>query len=362
MLRAARFLHGYLRQPAGGILEEELSIDVDGAANPCTLYRSRRGRPQAGWVILHGMTVPGREHPSLTRFARALAASGGVVLVPEIASWRELRVDPAAADRVIVRAAEYLASRPEVRPGGVGIVGFSFGATQALVTAARPELRDSIRAVVGFGGYCDPHATFLYSFTGEHEWNGVRSTLEPDPYGRWIVTANYLTQVPEYAGMVRVAAGVHALAVEAGVRRTFAGDPSFDPIKAALRDGLTAEECALWDIVAAPTGQAVPREAARALGERIAAAALARHPSLDPRPALPAIRCATVLAHGYSDQLIPYAETLHLHQEISAHSRSYLSISRLFAHSQEAPRLRLREYPREALRYVRLLDRALSPR
>ena len=360
MIRTARFLQGWYR-PSHQV--EELEEEVQSGDGPmrATLFRPRRGAPRHGWVVLHGITVPGRAHPSLRRFARALAQSGGVVLVPEIEAWRELRVDPDAADRAIAAAAEHLRDSPGVIPGGVGVVGFSFGATQALVTAARPELGDAIRTVVGFGGYCDPMATFVYAFTGEHEWKGIRSHLPPDPYGRWIVTANFLTDIPEFAAMERVARGTHRLAIESGARGVFAGDPVLDPFKESVRAGLLPAEREVWDLVAPAAGRRPPVDETRHVGTLVAGAALTRHPALDPRPFLPRLRHPTVLAHGYYDQLIPYTETLQLHERLVDHAPSYLSVSRLFAHSKEAPPLRLRDYPLEALRYARLLDRALSP-
>lgn len=360
MLRAARFLHGYFSHPPKGVVAEEITISMDRERVPCTLYRPHRPGTHPGWVVLHGITVPGRDHPSLRRFASALAASGGVVLVPEVASWRELEVDPAAADRVIVAAAEQLAELPGVDPGGVGLVGFSFGATQAIATACRPEVDGVIRAVLGFGGYCDPIATFVYAFTGEYEWASRRHYLEPDPYGRWIVTANYLTAIPEFAGYSAVAHGARRLAADAGQRGNFAGDPIYDAMKSEIRAALSAGERAVWDLIAPPSGVRPPADEARDLGRRVAAAAVARHPGLDPRPALAALTHPVVLAHGYHDQLVPYTESLRLHRELPSRIDPHVTISRLFAHSKEAPRLRLREYPFEVLRYVRLLDRALN--
>src|SRR5205085_1047414 len=74
----------------------------------------------------------------------------------------------------------------------------------------------------------------------------------------------------------------------------------------------------VWDLIAPPAGRTPPLSETRELGRRVAAAALARHPALDPRPYLPAVRHPVVLAHGYYDQLIPYAETLRLHAALPA--------------------------------------------
>ena len=106
-------------------------------------------------------------------------------------------------DRAVVAAVE---GGPEVRPGGVGTVGFSFGATQALMAMADPAVQRDVRAVVGFGGYCDLRRMLRSLFTGEHEWSGEQYRLDPDPYGRWMIVGNYLTLIPGYEGMGAVAA------------------------------------------------------------------------------------------------------------------------------------------------------------
>src|SRR5690606_30570843 len=127
------------------VREEEVEIEAGGRPAAALLFHPGGRRPVPGWAVLHGITVPGMRHPALLRFARAIAGSGAAVLVPEIESWKRLRVDPGAADAAVAGAARYLGARPEVREGGVGVVGFSFGATQALVTAASPEIRPLVR-------------------------------------------------------------------------------------------------------------------------------------------------------------------------------------------------------------------------
>jgi pimeloyl-ACP methyl ester carboxylesterase len=361
MLRTARFLRTYLRHPSPAVAEEEWEIPTEGGDIPCTVYRPRWGESHSGWVVLHGITVPGRAHPVLQRFARALCGAGGVVMVPEIGEWRKLRVNPEAADRVIVAATRRLAGAPGVHPGGVGLVGFSFGATQALQTAARAEVAASIRSVVAFGGYCDPWRTFHFAFTGEHEWRGVRRRLTPDPYGRWIVTANYLREVPELLGCERVAHRAQRLAEASGARRIYAGDPSYDLQKAQLRAELSKDEREIWDLVAPPSDQPAPVERAGWLAKLLTDAAVKKHPALDPRATLPRLNRRVVLAHGYYDHLVPYTETLRLQAALPPAARAYVAISRLFAHSEQAPPLRLPRFAVEAARYVRLLNRALAP-
>src|SRR5690554_6439481 len=107
---------------------------------PADLYvplRAKRKLP--GYVVLHGLTRTVRAHVGLRTFARAVAASGHAVLVPEIPEWRELRVAPAITLETIQAAVRELHDRPEVDPDRIALVGFSFGATQALIAASDPS-------------------------------------------------------------------------------------------------------------------------------------------------------------------------------------------------------------------------------
>lgn len=362
MLRAARFMHGFVQPGRTRLTSGELVLDVEGCQVPATLIRPAGTHPLPGWIVLHGITVPGREHPVLVRFATALAASGAVVIVPEVPAWRRLEIRPSATRPTVAAAAKHLRDRADVSGNRHTLVGFSFGATQALVAAAHPEVSPSIATVVGFGGYCDLGRTLRCMVTGEHEWRGVEHRLEPDPYGRWIVGANYIRQVPEYAHMQALADGLRDLALEAGTRGVYAAESEYDAFKAELRQGLPEEQRKVWDILAPPAGVLPPAEPGRALAARLTAAAIRTDPEIDPSSAFPHFAQRIVLAHGHGDRLIPYTETLRLREAMPDHLDVNVTITRLFAHSREAAeRPGLLDYPGEVVRYCGLLARALRP-
>jgi pimeloyl-ACP methyl ester carboxylesterase len=196
--------------------------------------------------------------------------------------------------------------------------------------------------------------------TGEHEWNGVREQIDPDPYGRWIVFANYLTRVPGFEHMGRVADAAHELARYAGEDGRPSWDAAYDPLKRSLRDGLNAEEQALWDVVSPPAGVAPARNPlTERLSRELTAAALGIDPGLDPSAALPRIRARVVLSHGVEDRLIPYTESLRLHALLAPVTDASLTLTRLFVHSEHAGGGAL-HYVREGWKFARLLNRALS--
>jgi hypothetical protein len=358
MARTIGFLLQYLRPRSGAVEETEVPYRRGGETLPATLYRpaDRRG-PLPAWVVLHGLTYRGRRHPSLERLARALAASGALVFVPEIPEWRRLRVAPALTTATIRSAIVALNQRAEAAEGRIGLLGFSFGATQGLIAASDPDLEGQVQGLAAWGGYCDLFNLFRFGIAGEYELDGTLQHSEPDPYGRWIMGANYLTRVPGHAAYTQLADALEQLAQEAGRRGVAAWDPVYDPLKARLRAGLPPAQRELFDVFAPPAGQPVPGlERAREFAHELAAAALEADPLLDPAPYLPHVPLRTLLAHGRDDRLVPYTETLRLSRAIPVQRRAGCTVTALFAHSGGAEAgLGRFARAREAARFVGLL-------
>jgi len=364
--RLAAFLRGYLRPGPGVALSSETSFAGPGGPTPATLHLpSRRGDPRPGWVVLHGLTRTGRSHPGLVRFSRALAAAGHAVLVPEIVDWRELRVRPAVAVPLIRAAVRALDERRVSEPGGVGLIGFSFGATQALIAAAGAGARAHLRGVAAWGGYRDLGRLFQFGLTGRHELDGRLWAAAPDPYGGWVMGSNYLTRVPGYGGCDAAAAALRELAVIAGDSEVFAGSPELDPVKRHVGAGLRGPDRSAFEILAPPAGawsaSGEPSEDAAGFALALAAAALESEPLLDPGPALTRLRVPTIIAHGRDDRLVPFTEAERLARALGPGVLRRATVTALFAHSGgAAPGLGPVGLARESARFLALLGSILE--
>ncbi|MBR9990624.1 MAG: hypothetical protein KFH98_12770 [Gemmatimonadetes bacterium] len=358
-----RFLKQYLRPSADATVSAETVYHRGGEQLPATVYRPSRGpRRLPGWVVLHGLTRPGRAHPSLQRFARAVASAGNIVFVPEIPEWRDLRVDPDITIGTIQQAVRALQTRDDVKHEHVGLFGFSFGASQALIAAADEDTSRLLAGVAAWGGYSDLRRLFRFGLTGEHDLDGVTYQMQPDPYGCWIMAGNYLTRVPGYEGSGDVAAALHDLALEAGERRLYAWDPAFDSSKVRLREQLSDEGRGLFDIIA-PATTAPRRDHATvlALAESLAQTALRADPLLDPRPFLPHVRVPILFAHGRDDRLVPFTETIRLSRAVPKERVRSTIITSLFQHSGGTQSgLGPIGVAREGARFALLLRRVLS--
>jgi pimeloyl-ACP methyl ester carboxylesterase len=358
VIRPLRFVHGYLRNqpPVAG---PRVTIPTAAGEVAGTLYMPAGRGPFPGWVILHGLSVHGHQHPTLLRFVAAMVRSGSAVLVPEIASWRRLRIAAAESHEILVQAVNVLTADPRIRDDAVGLVGFSFGSTQALAASADTRIAGRVRTCVGFGGYADLRRTMRYFVDGRHEWEGRLLQGTPDPYGRWVATLNYLTRVPGLEGMERVEAGLERLARTSGERLAVLDSDTYRAINAEIRSGLRGEELRVWELVAPRDEQEVVRDpAGLELAGEIAETALREEPLIDPAHAFPRLACRVVLSHGVDDRLIPFSETLRLRDRLPAHLSVTTRLTGLFVHSERAV-LPAIGFLREGVGFLRLLRAAL---
>jgi pimeloyl-ACP methyl ester carboxylesterase len=161
--------------------------------------------------------------------------------------------------------------------------------------------------------------------------------VAPDPYGRWIVGANYLPAVPGIAGGPEVASALARLAIHVGAFTIPSWDVTYRPIIAELRGGLPPEHRYLFDLFAPPPGAAPDIPAADELAARLAEAARAVDPELDPVDSLGRVRRPVHILHGRDDRLIDHAEAPKLRDALPPDTWSRVTITRLFGHSSEVP-------------------------
>ncbi|MGD2121725.1 MAG: hypothetical protein PVJ76_08270 [Gemmatimonadota bacterium] len=333
--RALRFARAWEGGPKG-IIEEESEIQRGDRTVPVTLVRpSPAPGPRPAWVVLHGVTRPGRHHPVLIRFQRALAGTGAVVLVPEIPEWRELYLAPDEATATTRASVSYLEDLGLASHGKIGIMGFSLGVPQVLLSATDPALQGRVAGVAGFGGYGDLDRAIHFLFQGEHEWEGRKHSLEPDPYGRWIVGGNYLTLVPGYEDAHDVAGSLLRLAKRAGDLQVGAWDPRYDELKEALLAEIHPNRQELFRAFAPPSGSPPPLDVSRELVPALAQAARTAVPHSEPLTFLDRISVPVRLVHGRGDRLIPFSESLRLAEAFPKNADVRAHLTGLFSHSNE---------------------------
>jgi dienelactone hydrolase len=340
----------------------EVDLDRGGESVPATLLTPRRpDGALPAWIILHGITRPGRAHRQLVRFTHALSSGGCAVLVPEVPEWRELDLAPGLTLPTVRAALRFLASYGiSSQDDGVGLLGFSFGAPQAIAASSDPSVRDHLAGVAGFGGYCDLERTIAFQFTGRHEWQGEDHHLRPDPYGRWIVGANYLTTVPGLEDLGEVAQGLRALASAAGDRGIPSWSPELEGDKQDMRATLPERMHDVFDLFVPRPGMDPDPVAGREMAHALAAAGRTVDPLIEPALQFLGVQGPVHLLHGRQDHLIPFSEALRLEQALPANTVASATITRLFGHSAQDPLPGPVESVREGVRFLGALGRILG--
>jgi dienelactone hydrolase len=161
------------------------TFDFNGKPTAARVYSPRGVGFAPGIVVVHGMHELGISEPRLVSFARSLAASGFVVMTPQVQGLAEYRVEAESAE-VIGAAAQFFAQRLEVSK--VGVLGISFSGGLALVAATDARYGGSIAWIAAVGAHYDlAHVLHFYA-TGEAERpDGSFEHFTPHEYGPLIV-------------------------------------------------------------------------------------------------------------------------------------------------------------------------------
>jgi len=119
------------------------------------VYGPEDAVPDRAVLLVAGVSELGCRHPRLVALARTLADKGFAVLSPDIESFRRFEVSPEVIEEIAFwyRELPHASEAPRLRRSG--IIGISFSGTLALMTAARPDIRDSVDFVVAVGPYDD---------------------------------------------------------------------------------------------------------------------------------------------------------------------------------------------------------------
>jgi pimeloyl-ACP methyl ester carboxylesterase len=131
-------------------------------------------------LFVPGATRRGREDPRVVGAASALARAGRRVFVPELALYR--RVFRHSDIEGLTGAIGALS-----REGPVGIVGFSYGGSFALIAAADAEVAGEVAYVAAFGAYYDLGNVIQAVTTGRTTLDGEAVAFETVPEARQIL-------------------------------------------------------------------------------------------------------------------------------------------------------------------------------
>jgi dienelactone hydrolase len=301
-------------------------------------------RSRRAVLLVSGLHVAGIDEPRLTRLARELAASGLIVVTPDIPELSKFEITPEITDS-IERSAGWLATESGLAADGhVGMLGISFSGGLSIVAAGRASLKDRVSYVFSFGGHADLPRVLKYLCTG----------IEPMPSGRVRLTAEAgddradqpFIRPPHDYGVAVILLGVaerlvpaaQVAPLRAAVRRYLdasALDTNVDKDKAAREFEALRQTAKTMREPSATLLRYVNDRDVVHLGARLlpVIGSLANPPALSesrsPKPAVPVF-----LLHGTDDNVIPSIESEYLADDLRPHTPVRLLLSGLISHAE----------------------------
>lgn len=146
LLRLARLLLRLLRKKSPRIdAGPRHGTGTGGIRFDC--YQPREGIRNT-IIALHGCTLNGKDDPRLQHLARCLAASGSRCVVPTLPGLSRFQWEPSDIDGLVDFMLQFCGGE-----NSIGLMGFSYGGSYALLAAAHPRVAARIKFVLSFGAY-----------------------------------------------------------------------------------------------------------------------------------------------------------------------------------------------------------------
>ena len=282
-------------------------------------------------LLTPGVNALGIDEPRLVTFARHWAASGCVVLTPELPDLTRYQVTARSTD-MIEDAAAWFSRRTDLTRGHrIGLAGISFAGGLSMVAAGRPSLRGRLAFVFSFGGHANFQRVVRYLCSGvEPPAPGLDNAPRvpaPHDYGVAIVALDLADQIvpPDQA----------------------------EALRTGILTFLHASHLALFDKTAAERAFASARAQEQALAEpartflhlvngrdvKTLGPLLLSHianmgddaalsPDRSPAPDAPVF-----LLHGVEDNVVPAIETLRLARDLAPHTTVHVLLTPLISHA-----------------------------
>ncbi len=299
-------------------------VATDGGAVPGRIYRPRGVARPPGLVLVHGVHRLGIEEPRLVRLAQAFAASGLVVLTPQVAALSDYRLAPEAI--ATIGAAATSLHRELGAP--VGALGISFSGGLALVAATEPRFASHIAFVVALGAHHDLERVSIFFATDRIQLpDGRMQQHESDQYGALVLIYADVESFFEKAD-------------QSGAReaiRLWLGE-QWDAARTQSKSLSPAAHARL---------EALFRHEREGVHEKLMSEIHLHSAELlkvSPRGKLGALRVPVFLIHGVGDKVIPTSETEWLAREVPAEHLRRALITPVLSHADLQANLGLREY------------------
>jgi dienelactone hydrolase len=283
-------------------------------------------------LLAPGVNALGIDEPRLVAFARHLAASGFIVLTPELPDLSRYLVTARSTD-MLEDAALWFSSRTDLTRGHrIGMAGISFAGGLSVVAAGRPSLHGRLAFVFSFGGHANFQRVVRYLCSGtEPPAPGIDdapTVPPPHDYGVAIVALDLAEQLVPDDQAAQLRSGILTFLHASHLAL-------FDQKKAAQA---FADARAQEQAMAEPGRtflHLVNERDVKTLGPKLLPhiANLGDDEALSPDRS-PAPDAPVFLLHGAEDNVVPALETLLLGRHLEPHTKVHVLLTPLISHAE----------------------------
>lgn len=283
-------------------------------------------------LLTPGVNALGIDEPRLVAFARNLAASGLLVVTPELPDLTHYLVTARSTD-MIEDAAVWLSNRHDLTRGEkIGFMGISFAGGLSTVAAGRPSLRGRLAFVFSFGGHANFQRVVRYLCSGVETpapaGYNVPRTPPPHDYGLAIVTLDLAEQLVPADQAESLRKGILTF-LHASHLALFDQKKAGEEFQEARAQEAAMQEPARTYLHLVNTRN-VPDLGAKVLPY---VQALGDDPALSPDRS-PAPDAPVFLLHGNEDNVVPAAESALLAEHVRPHTRARVLLTPLISHAE----------------------------
>ncbi len=291
-----------------------------------------RTHTEGALLLTPGVNALGIDEPRLVTFARHWAASGYIVLTPELPDLSWYLITPRSTD-MIEDAALWFSNRSDLTRGHrLGLAGISFAGGLSVVAAGRPSLRGRLAFIFSFGGHANFQRVVGYLCSGVEpsapDLDHAPPVPAPHDYGVAIVALDLVDHlVPAdqsqalRTGILTFLHASHlALFDQKGAEREFAS--------ARRQEQEMAEPGRTFLHL-------VNERDVKTLGPALLPhiANMGDDPALSPDGS-PAPDAPVFLLHGAEDNVVPAIETLRLARHLEPHTTVHVLLTPLISHAE----------------------------
>ena len=287
--------------------------DLDGNEIPFIEVNPQKSKIEFEIILFHGASPYGEEHPSMINLALALANCGIKIYIPRIPQLMKLEINKKSAELI---AHFYSFIKFKNPSKNIVPAGISFGGGLLMKAMFHDNLKEIMpKSILTYGTYYSLETSINFLISGKIIHNGVEEFVKPNDWGLIVLFHNYLSAINVGFNTLQMQKvlnlRVNNKVTESEIERQSLPDLQNQILEDIFNSNQTEEIKRMTDL-------------------------MIKEYKLEMEDISPSKICNKIdykvfLMHGANDSMVPYTESIKLHENIK---NSSLFLSGLYEHRE----------------------------